>query len=354
MGHSAEYICIMQAKCVAQHARNEGNIVSTFSKRNLQWTADGTCLLATNYANSIETFIVPVDLLEVRETPHSISSYYAKPSPEPVNAVLGVPFFDLQTPSTALVLSSSHDQPLRLSSGLTGERVASYPIVNPLTESYICASSLAFSIDGQHVIAGSQSLLSIFDISQPGQEPLQSIQTGPRRVKDDRWNPSTSIRGIISTLVIEPASNILAAGTFSRQIGLYEASGRGECIGAFTIAGSEADKDIGGSGITQISWSACGRYLYIAERKSDGIMVYDVRKSGQLLSWCKGRNANTSQRLGFDVAQADGGVELWGGGLDGIVRIWKEIHAQEGAVSVHDELRTHSGEFVPVTSHVSG
>ncbi|ETN42271.1 uncharacterized protein HMPREF1541_04212 [Cyphellophora europaea CBS 101466] len=343
----------MQVKCVGASPADHNSGSNGFkfrssrqSYRNLQWSADGTCLLATSYNHSIDTYVVTVNLLEERDLPHRLDAYSSLTSPDPVNAVIGYPFFSLQDPTSTLLLSSQRHHPVRLCSALTGERVASYAIINTLTEEYICPNSLVFSSTGQHFIAGSESLISIFDISSPGQEPLATVQTGPKRVKDDRWNPSTSIRGIVSSLAIEPSSKVLAAGTFTRQIGLYEAEGQGSCIGAFTVTGNDADTNIGGGGITQLNWSPCGRYLYIAERKSDGIMLYDIRQTGQLLSWCEGRNANTNQRLGFDITtNGESSHEVWAGGKDGVVRIWKDVHMSEGGVAATFCLDAHDGNI---------
>ncbi|KAI4287721.1 MAG: hypothetical protein L6R35_003014, partial [Caloplaca aegaea] len=71
------------------------------------------------------------------------------------------------------------------------------------------------------------------------------------------------IKGIVSALGMSP-EGYLAAGTFSRWIGLYDGHGRGGSVGAFELDPS------GGTGITQVLWSADGRYLCVAERCSDG------------------------------------------------------------------------------------
>jgi WD40 repeat protein len=154
------------------------------------------------------------------------------------------------------------------------------------------------------------------------------------------------MRGIVSVLTGDAPSGLLAAGTYSRYVGLYDAFGQGDCVGVFSVKGTSADGKIGGSGVTQVSWSPCGRYLYIAERKSDGIMVYDIRKTGQLLSWLRGRKAQTNQRLGFDTVAMDdqGGHEIWAGGLDGLTRMWKNPYQHEGSIAPTFEFKGHDGE----------
>lgn len=291
-------------------------------------------------------FRSPADLLEEADEPQPLTPYCTISSAESVNAVTGYPFFNLQDPSSALVLSSVRDHPIRLNSALTGHLGASYPVVNPMTEEFICPHSLLFSGAADRFIAGSDSLISVFDVSRPGEGPIASVPTGPKRKGTD-YSSATTMRGIVSALGADPSTGVLAAGTFNRYVGLYDSWGQGDCVGVFSVKGTSADEEIGGGGITQISWSPCGRYLYIAERKSDGVMCYDIRKTGQLLSWLRGRNTQTNQRLGIDVVATEehGGHEVWAGGIDGQFRMWKNPHQQEGSIAPAFGFEAHGGRF---------
>jgi telomerase Cajal body protein 1 len=254
--------------------------------------------------------------------------------------------FDLQNPSIALLLSSHRDHPIRLNSALAPQLVASYPLVNPTTEAFISPHSLLFTADGARFLAGSESLLSIFDLSRPGEGPMASFRTG-RRKGAKLADSGMSMTGILSALATEEQSGILAAGTFSRHVGLYDSRGQGDCVGIFCVEGTEADSQIGGSGVTQVIWSPCGRYLYIVERKSEGAMIYDIRKTGQLLSWLEGRKAVTNQRIGVHVASNLGTTsqEVWSGGTDGTIRAWRNPHEGEGGQKVSFEWRGHTGTY---------
>lgn len=216
-----------------------------------------------------------------------------------------------------------------------------------MTEVFISPHSLLFNGQGDRFIAGSESLISIFDVSRPGQEPLSSIPTGPKRRKNIDYSGAVNMRGIVSALAIDSSTGVLAAGTYSRHVGLYDSSGQGDCIGVFSVEGTDADSHIGGGGITQVSWSPCGRYLFITERKSDGILLYDIRKTGQLLAWLEGRAAHTNQRLGVDVVGADGGAgqEVWAGGVDGLLRMWKNPYTRQGSVPPTFEYKGHDGKI---------
>lgn len=154
------------------------------------------------------------------------------------------------------------------------------------------------------------------------------------------------MKGIVSAMAVNPSGDgILAAGTFTRQVGLYSSNGSGELLGTFSIAKTEANREIGGKGITQLLWSPCGRYLYIAERQSDGILVYDIRGTGQMLGYLRGRKALTNQRMRVDVVPvgSEGSHELWAGGGDGFIRVWKNPPHTVGAQDPHWEFKAHDG-----------
>lgn len=332
-------------RCVADRLVGQDSTTDRVICKSLEWTADGTCLISTLSNGQIQTIVVPVELLDELQRPHRLEVYCSIVFSESVRAVAAFPRFNLQDSITTVVLSSAKDVPIRLNSALSGNKLASYPLVDPMTEQFISPHSLCFTGDGTRFMTGSDSLISVFDVSRPGQEPIVACPTGPKRRRADMLHPSKSMRGIISALDLERSSNVLAAGTFSRHVGLYDAAGQGECIGAFSVVGNEADQAIGGQGITQVLWSPCGRYLYVAERKSDGVMVYDIRKTGQLLSWLQGRQAATNQRLSIDVyCDNEDSYEVWAGGIDGSLRKWVNAHHYEGPIALEWHGSVHAGK----------
>lgn len=249
----------------------------------------------------------------------------------------------MSDPSTTLFLASVRDLPVRLNSSLAPGILASYPLVNPTTEAYITPHSLLFSASGNRFITGSDSLVCVFDVSRPGEGPISRIPTIPirhKRIVDG----GVGMRGIVSALSHTSTSNTLAAGTFSRHISLYISGDWLDRVGLFTVAGTEAEAHIGGSGITQLHWSPCGRYLYVAERRSDGVLIYDIRMTGQLLGWLEGRRADTQQRIGVDlIATGEEGHEIWAGGTDGSVKVWKNPHEQQGGQEASFKFTAHTG-----------
>jgi hypothetical protein len=197
-------------------------------------------------------------------------------------------------------------------------------LISLTTEAYETPHSLLFNTLGTHFLSGSNSQISLFDLSRPGQSPVTTLPTIPSKRKK-LIGGGVGFKGIISALSISN-DGVLATGTFTRHVGLYDSEGSGGEIASFSIAGTGAESSIGGRGVTQVLWSSDSRYLYIAERGSEGILVYDIRVTGQLVGWLSGRNAHTMQRLHVSLATSQTGEELWAGGLDGRISAWRTPH----------------------------
>ena len=179
----------------------------------------------------------------------------------------------------------------------------------------------------------------MFDIERDGEGPFKKIHTTPSQ----RGGASGAggFKGIVSALALN-SEGILAAGTFNRWVGLYDDRSSGGATAIFPLPGVVDNDRSGvgwGTGITQVLWSACSRYLCVIERGSDGIGVWDIRGSGQRLAWMKGRKAMTPQRLGAEIV--DG--EVWAGGTDAMVRAWQGLGMSEGAVEPFWEFKAHNG-----------
>ncbi|KAI9836364.1 MAG: hypothetical protein M1819_001393 [Sarea resinae] len=320
--------------------------------KNAQWTPDGTCIVTNSEDNVLRTFIVPADLLSSdRSTPHTLTPYTSIPHPEPTTTFTIHPSFSLADPRTHLLLSAPTDHPIQLHSALslsatTTTLLASYPLVHAPTEKHITPSSLLFHPGGTHFLAGSSNQIAAFDLSRPGSGPISTMATAPSR-RQNRVVGGVGLRGIVSAMAIS-ADGLLAAGTFSNNVGLYDQSGWGECTAIFSISSSsspgdqnshsnDSNDEIGGSdpagtGITALHFSPCGRYLFVSPRQSDAILVYDIRVSGRRLGYLSGRAAHSNQRLGVDVTStfftSETGsrerIDVWAGGADGVVRVWKD------------------------------
>jgi telomerase Cajal body protein 1 len=180
------------------------------------------------------------------------------------------------------------------------------------------------------------------------------------------------MRGIVSCLSLQPldaslGNSLLAAATWTRWVGLYDACGLGGTVANWSIASAaDLDAKISGAGVSQTLWSPCGRYLFVVERKSCGVLIYDIRVTGRLVGWLDGRAAETNQRLGVGAFGKVGGegneladTEIWAGGVDGVVRVWKwsgrsDESDGEAGLMPKKEWQAHDNAVSSVAVHPSG
>jgi hypothetical protein len=275
---------------------------------------------------------------------------------EPIYSTAPYPYFNLSDTSTTLLLHSKRDSPIHLTNALSHETGiwASYPLQNTTTEAWISPYSLAFTPDGQHFVAGGQSLLAVFDVSRNGQGPIERHKTGFKTKGHRNLSNVTGSKALISTLDIN-CDSVLALGTYNRTVALYSNSGRGEAITSFSMKDVERNGDeTMGWGISQVKWSQDGRYLLVAERRSEGISIYDIRGTGKRLGWLAGRNAQTNIKLGFDILTTGDGLEVWAGTMDGMVIMWKDPTWKGGVSTPDAEWKVHDDPVCATLVHPSG
>jgi telomerase Cajal body protein 1 len=230
--------------------------------------------------------------------------------------------------------------------------VASYHLINPLLEEYMPIRSLIFSPDGARLLAGTQNMFAIYDVSRPGEEPQKVHTRPPKKARVHRIDQG--IHGLISTMSVNSVNRILAAGSFDAHInnvGLYDFSDSlGSAISAFTVC----EKQTGSGGIIQVKWSPDGNYLNVCERKSSAIHVFDIRNLTGSVSILRGRSYSTAQKLQVDVIGTAHGYELWAGGTDGKVCVWSNPGSIGGDVEPTFTWQAHEDTVVSTLIHSSG
>ena len=318
--------------------------------KEAQFSPDGTTIVCHNSDGCLRTFVLPQDLLDESKHPHHLTPYSVLTSPTNVQSYALYPGFSLQDLSTTLVLSAPVDQPLRLTNAMDSSFThATYPYIHTKTEAYIAPNSLAFHPDGSHFVAGSHGAVSIFDTSRISEGPIAKHITKPK----DPKMATTSMRdgSLIMSLDIS-SDGLLAAGSANRTVGFFSSSGHGPCETAFSVAPTQDEPGAttySGTGITSLAWTPDGTYLLVGERQSDGIHVYDVRNRHKRLAWLAGRKALTTQRLGFSTVPTQTGLEVWAGGMDGVVRMWHNPGLLEGLQQPNGELEGMHGDSITST-----
>ncbi|KAF2023408.1 hypothetical protein EK21DRAFT_81050 [Setomelanomma holmii] len=353
-----------------------------------QLSPDGTCVFTSSYDRSFTVYPISSTIFS-SPRPQPLAPYAKFTSPDPIWSFASNPLFDINDASTTHVLISRRDRYITLHNALwainspnpssvpTGmvdiqTPLASYKLISPLTEALTAPFSLSYSHSGTHFFAGLKNSIALFDVEYTD-EPTTNIPTIPS-ARNVRKGGGVGFKGVISSLALSPSTTfhregILAAGSRTRYVGLYDAASSDK-ISTFALpvrqirnANEEGD-DLMGGGASRLKWSSCGKYLYIAERLSDVLHIYDVRNFSFALAHCAGRKAKTNQKLGFDVWSAASSVyspdvvshEVWAGGTDGCVRVWRDAYLKEGRVDADEVVQVGEGEMPVVGTmvHASG
>ncbi|TPX14137.1 uncharacterized protein E0L32_000531 [Thyridium curvatum] len=340
-------------------------------------TADGTTLITSSSDLIISSYVLPEDLLAPKDEPLHLDPQGKLALPEPSNTIAPAPYFSLGTPYTQTVLVGSRDIPIQLYHALPDPTqpegsafpqpiVASYPLIKPQTEEYLAPLSMLWPAPGTHFLTGTANLISYFDITRTGEGPVLRIPTIPS-TRHILKGGGVGMRGTVSALSAQtPDGNggsLVAAGTWTRWVGLYDFAKAGECVATWGVERSvdetATDKSapIGGTGIMQTIWSPCGRYLVVNERRSTGMLVYDVRVTGKMLGWLAGRDAESTQRLTCDVYPGSGdggGFEVWAGTRDGTAKVWEGVGSREGAHEPSWDWKAYDSATGSTAMHPSG
>ncbi|KAK7738839.1 hypothetical protein SLS63_002176 [Diaporthe eres] len=338
-----------------------------------------------------QCFVIPSDLLESREHPLSIRPQKTLDLPETSNVFAPAPYFALENPDTHHVLVACRDHPIQIFRALPAtltpgdepqeshhqphesSSLFSYRLISPQTEAYLPVHSLVwpspYAAPSSSFFVGSNNLIAQFNLHRIGQGPQQVVHTIPSKRHISKGN-GVGMRGTVSALSMQNDENyvptgLLAAGTWTRWVGLYDFARGGERVATWSVADAAASAaipdpppdsplqpyvpsqrltsrgrkqpiiGIGGAGINQTAWSPDGRYLLVNERQSTGILIYDVRVTNKVLGFLADRDALTHQRLDLAVypdSEGVGGFEVWAGTRDGTVKVWQGVGNDEGCI----------------------
>lgn len=334
-----------------------------------QWSADGTSLIVGASDQTVSTYVLSADLLEPAQDARPLEAQATVTLPEPTQTIVPAPYFSLADPTTQTLLVGCRDHPLQLYHVFPehdrAPPLCSYKLIRKETEEYITPSSLIWPSPGTHFICGSANRLDMFDMSRHGSDgPVTTVPTIPSRRHISKGS-GVGMKGTVAALGASPqdvdGSSIVAAGTWTRWIGLYDLNRTDKVVANWSISGVDSThfkSELGGQGITQIVWSPCGRYLIVNERHANGLLVYDIRGTGQALSILNGRKATTQQRLNCDIFNSDvynsTGFEVWAGSQDGTVHVWENAGTNVGLSEPSWSWEAHGAPVGSTIVHQSG
>lgn len=194
------------------------------------------------------------------------------------------------------------------------------------------------------LIVGADKTIAIFNYSQSSGF-LHRRNLGSTFEKSVGPEGPTFLSGSISALSCNHQLGLVAAGSHTRGVAIFDDYGTGQNVLSFSMKGS----DIDGGGVSHLKWSLLRPwYLYVAERDSDCALVYDVRMnvsgSGvgsdalvRPLAIMNGRNAYGQLKLGVALCLSgshdtthsvdDYTETVICGGRDGSIRGWENAWA---------------------------
>ncbi|CAK7274697.1 hypothetical protein SEPCBS57363_006295 [Sporothrix epigloea] len=252
------------------------------------------------------------------------------------------------------------DEETEIAQSTSPQPIASYSLIKHETEAFLPPMALLWSAPGTHFVVGTKSLIALFDSSRTSNDPpLLRVPT----VTYTGGGFALGLKGMVSALAESTESSsqrLTAAGTWTRGVGLYDLTrSGGVCTAHWKLSDDAASSVSRGDGVVQLLWSPCGRYLVVNERKSRGLLVYDVRGSGRLLCTLAGRSARSTQPVRCSVyAESDGkddGFELWSGTDSGNSVVYQGVGLREGVMEPTWQWQAHGQTVVGgMAMHASG
>jgi WD40 repeat protein len=199
------------------------------------------------------------------------------------------PYMNSSDQSSCCFITAIKDNPVQLWDIVSGRLRASY-LAPDHVEVIRAPNSIAFSLDGNKIFCGYTNRVNVFQTGIPGSTSDKIATTSSRKAKD-------GLKGIVSSISFNPdGSGIFAVGTFSGQVGLYDERD-------YSLLDLKYLKE----GISQIEFSKNGKMIITASRKSNEILVWDLRNTGQILFSLK-RDGYTNQRLKFSLDSLSGDI----------------------------------------------
>ncbi|ORX65383.1 WD40 repeat-like protein [Anaeromyces robustus] len=292
--------------------------------KNAKWSPDGLCILSSSNDNILRLFELP-DMSKNQDKEINIKPVLNICDGESIYDFCWYPYMNSSDQTSSVFISASRDLPIHMWDAYYGNLRASYCTYD-IYDQIVAPHSINFNLDGSKIYAGLNNLIQIFDISRPGEPVDKKLTTPSRKSKHGQ-------KGIIACMDFNPDySGLLAAGSLSKSIGIYDTNNSNELI--------FQQKKLKG-GVIQVKFSPDGNYLYSVSRQSDGIVCWDIRNTGKKL--CEyTRPGKTNQRISFDISKD--GKYLISGDKEGYINIYELKHFLKSA-EVLEELNNQKIEF---------
>ncbi|GAA6014510.1 hypothetical protein JCM8202_001564 [Rhodotorula sphaerocarpa] len=280
-------------RIAAAAAPNSSSRAADAFFRDARLCPDGSCVLATAEDRSLSLLPLPFDPdTPVASTSRQLEPAWTHKPPDSVLSAAWYPGASAYDPAMFAFAAGVKDHPVQLWDGSDRRVRASYPIVDH-TERFVAPHDMTFSPDGSSLYCGFENAIEVFDVGRPGEEGFRMHTTPTRSSRQGQ-------KGIISSLAFSPpatatGSSLLAAGSFSGTVGLYDPSLHKPLV--ILLFPSQR------GGVTKVLFHPLSPHLlFVASRHSTHLDVWDLRNTLRRSSGGRlARKARTNQRLGFDI-----------------------------------------------------
>ena len=278
--------------------------------KGTKWSPDGACLLTAADDRWFRIYDLPPDAMEAPiisdNLPPSGDSFPPAlriQEGETVYDMCWFPGMQASDPASCCFAATSRAHPIHLHDACSGLLRCTYRGYNEVDE-VTAAFSLGFSPDGQRLLAGYQKSLLCFDVTRPGRE-YETVSTYVKRRRD-------CLPGMISCIAYSPLGDMVAAGSYSSSIAIYDPR-TWEML--FLLQGHKG-------GLTQLIFTHDGSFLISGSRQDPHLLCWDLREgeAGELYRMERS-SASTNQRVQFDIDPVLGRY-LVSGGSDGHVLVF--------------------------------
>eukprot|EP01112_Ceratiomyxa_fruticulosa_P012170 TRINITY_DN3359_c0_g2_i1.p1 TRINITY_DN3359_c0_g2~~TRINITY_DN3359_c0_g2_i1.p1 ORF type:complete len:528 (-),score=118.66 TRINITY_DN3359_c0_g2_i1:48-1589(-) len=260
-----------------------------------KFSPDGTCLLSCSEDNSLRLFEIDQSMVYNENAhPTNLKSVLKVSEAGTIYDYCWYPKMSSQDSSSSFFVSTSRSSPVHMWDAFNGKLKGSYlPYLH--ADEFCYVYSMCFDLQGEKLYCGGENRVIVFQTSDPSSN-FQVIKTGAKKRKTTKaWDNFTGQLGIISSISFSPDySGMFACGCYNKTVGLYDSKNNN------TIAIlSDAQSTMGG--VTQVHWGKDGKYLFAGARKSNEILVWDVRADLENVVARLQRPLSSNQRLYFDI-----------------------------------------------------
>lgn len=180
----------------------------------------------------------------------------------------------------------------------TGKLRHSYTCINQYDE-VVAPLSVSFNTTGDKIYCGLNSAIRVFDTLRPGLTSSEVFCV--ERVLQKKSGLSGKVKtkivghtGLMSCLAFNPyIIGMYAAGSYNKTIGIYDEDQNSL---QHVLEGRHR------GGITQVTFSRNGMFLFSGARKDDSICCWDMRNTTEpMFFFDLERKVTTNQKMSFDV-----------------------------------------------------